>query len=238
MPAAVWPAAVHSPCGVLPAKFVNAKGGSACDHAGDDDRRDRQPAAARLFHLVGAAIDRKRFQQLALVTRHRSFPSGCALQHPARQHRSRWHPRSRPACMSRHGMAGAHVVASGAHVPLSNLSNPRGKPGGSRIEDVRSRYLKPNSDGGKSCNQQACAPDLTFVDRNIVDLFCGQTLSRLRHIRLKMTQAPRPGSHCASGRPRRPMPGSFNAGRRMSRPTTPPKRLSSIPSIHPIVSPR
>ena len=44
--------------------------------------------------------------------------------------------------------------------------------------------------------------------------------------------------HCASGRPRRPTPGSFNAGRRMSSPTTPPKKLSSTPSIHPIVSPR
>ena len=146
--------------------------------------------------------------------------------------------RGRLACLAME-WAGAHVPWRAAPTFRCQIcSNPRGTPGGSRIEDVSSQYLKPNSDGGKSCNQQACAPDLTFVDRNIVDLFCGQTLSRLRHIRLKMTQAPRPGSHCASGRPRRPMPGSFNAGRRMSRPTTPPKRLSSIPSIHPIVSPR
>jgi hypothetical protein len=44
--------------------------------------------------------------------------------------------------------------------------------------------------------------------------------------------------YCVSGTPSRPSPGSFTAGRRMSKPRTPPKKFSSIPSIQPIVSPR
>jgi hypothetical protein len=38
--------------------------------------------------------------------------------------------------------------------------------------------------------------------------------------------------------PRRPIPGSFSAGRRISRPSTAPKKLISMPSTQPILSPR
>jgi hypothetical protein len=45
-------------------------------------------------------------------------------------------------------------------------------------------------------------------------------------------------AHWTSGMPSRPMPGSFKAGRRMSSPSTPPKKFNSIPSIQPTVRPR
>lgn len=64
---------------ILSAKFESGKGGE-CDDAGDDRRRDWQPAATRSLRLVSAAIDRQRSQQFGLVVGHRSFPSGSSLQ--------------------------------------------------------------------------------------------------------------------------------------------------------------
>ena len=62
------------------------------------------------------------------------------------------------------------------------------------------------------------------------------SLTRREVVDVDLRWAPRqPGS--ALGQPRRPMPGSFTAGRRMSSPATPPRILTSIPSTHPIVSP-
>src|ERR1700761_5030412 len=47
-----------------------------------------------------------------------------------------------------------------------------------------------------------------------------------------------PAFHAPAATPKRPRPGSFSAGRRMSKPRTAPKKLSSKPSTQPTVRPR
>jgi hypothetical protein len=98
--------------------------------------------------------------------------------------------RGRFACLAME-RAVAHILARRARIPCeicSILADARRHP----FEDACSPNLKPNSDGGKSCNQRARASDSALCRFDMMDAFCGQTLSRLRHIRLKITQSRRP----------------------------------------------
>ena len=152
-------AARRAACGlfrrVLPAELVSGEGGE-CDDAGDNRRRNRQPAATRSLRLAGAAIDRKRSQQFALVFGHRSFPSGCSLQFPRGRHRSRAgglaHGRS-----TRLAIAGAGPQLSVRRRPQlgcksrSALASARRRP---FFDEANSGNLKLNGGGSNCWNQQ------------------------------------------------------------------------------------
>ena len=122
---------------VLPAELESGK---SCerDDAGDNGRRNRQPAATCSLRLVGAAIDHQRSQQFALVFGHYSLPSGCSLQLPRGRHHSRAgslaHGRS--TCLA--------IVGAGPQLPErrrpSSIANPvqlSRAPGGARFSTRR-----------------------------------------------------------------------------------------------------
>ena len=140
---------------VLPAELVSAKGGE-CDDAGDNRRRDRQPAATRSLRLAGAAIDGQRSQQFALVFGHRSFPSGCSLRFPRGRHRSRAGglAHSRSTCLA---IVGAGPQLSVRRRPQlgcksrSALASARRRP---FFDEANSGNLKLNGGGSNCWSQQ------------------------------------------------------------------------------------
>src|SRR5262245_21881230 len=135
--------------------------------------------------------------------------------------------------------AAAHRLAVGVYMGDRDLALGKGPRLADQVADaVEALAWADLGSGGRCGESEKNHPREAHDETCRLELRPHKTMSPESSSESKEGIACELSPYGPAGRPSRPSPGNFSAGRRRSSPSTPQKKFSSIPSTQPMVRPR